>query len=172
MISVRCTKKLLDRMSKSPLDHAHSPDNALGDWYAKTVSTAQGEMIAFVSERCLLVVVAPFEDSDQLFADFVERSAQLLAMLDMPDDVIDAELVAMQHIQVTRSSNRRITGSLNEVARQIARLTESAQSDEGLLETVEIQLSELAHNGLGDKTPCAMARELLLARWQGGAGMA
>jgi hypothetical protein len=158
-------------MGKSPLEHAHPPDNALGDWYAKVVSGERGEVFAFVSERSLLTVLTPAEDTDQLFADFVERAAQLFANLEMSEEWIDAELIAMQHIQVTATRSKPVVAALDEVAKSIQGMLEPSGSEQAL-ESLELYLSGMEHKSLGNRKPREMARELLAARWESESGMA
>ena len=59
MITLRCTKKLLDRMRVKPDMQPPPSTTKLGDWYADTLNMGRERLVLCVSELTLLPVVEP-----------------------------------------------------------------------------------------------------------------
>lgn len=56
MVTIRCTKKFLERIGASPAETA-PPTTRLGDWHAKPVAVGHQRLILLVSERSRLPVL-------------------------------------------------------------------------------------------------------------------
>ena len=59
MFTLRCTKKLLDRMRVKPDLQPPPSTTKLGDWYADTLNLGRERLVLCVSELTLLPVVVP-----------------------------------------------------------------------------------------------------------------
>ena len=66
VFSVRCTKKLLDRMRVDPDLHPPAPTTILGDWYANLLYVGKQQFILCVSEKTLVPVIVPAVDAKHL----------------------------------------------------------------------------------------------------------
>ena len=56
MLTIRCTRKLLERLDVEASSVPLHPTNRLGDWYADLLFTGRARLIICVSERTLLPV--------------------------------------------------------------------------------------------------------------------
>jgi len=64
MVTIQCTRDLLEYVKAEVGREATRPSNRLGDWYAKRLSTKRGKLAICVSERSLLpVLVAATTDA-------------------------------------------------------------------------------------------------------------
>jgi hypothetical protein len=116
---LRCTQKLLDRLNSTPDAESASPDTVLGDWYANLVRIGRIQVVLAVSERSLLPVVVPARDGRALVQRLCEALEPMLTSIGVPADEVTAERVAMQHWAVGKTANRRVLGSLNDLAFQL-----------------------------------------------------
>jgi hypothetical protein len=119
VFTFRCTQKLLDRLNVTPVPQAVSPDTILGDWYANLVRAGRIQVVLAVSERTLLPVVVPAKDGRSLVQRFTEALEPVLTSVGVPADAVNAECGAMQHWAIGKTANRRILGSLNDLAFQL-----------------------------------------------------
>jgi hypothetical protein len=56
VLTIRCTRKLLERLDVEASSVPLHPTNRLGDWYANLLFTGRARLIICVSERTLLPV--------------------------------------------------------------------------------------------------------------------
>ncbi len=56
MLTIRCTRKLLERLDVEASSVPLHPTNHLGDWYANLLFTGRARLIICISERTLLPV--------------------------------------------------------------------------------------------------------------------
>jgi hypothetical protein len=116
---LRCTQKLLDRLSSKPDPESALPDTVLGDWYANLIRVGRIQVVLAVSERSLLPVVVPARDSRALVQRLCEALEPILTEIGVPADEAAAERSAMQLWAVGKTANRRVLGSLNDLALQL-----------------------------------------------------
>ena len=116
---LRCTHKLLDRLNSTPDPESAPPDTVLGDWYANLIRIGRIQVVLAVSERSLLPVVVPARDSRALVQRLCEALEPMLISIGVPADEATAERGAMQHWAVGKTANRRVLGSLNDLAFQL-----------------------------------------------------
>jgi hypothetical protein len=116
---LRCTHKLLDRLNATPDPESAPPDTVLGDWYANLIRIGRIQVVLAVSERSLLPVVVPARDSRALVQRLCEALEPMLTTIGVPADEATAERSAMQHWAVGKTVNRRVLGSLNDLAFQL-----------------------------------------------------
>lgn len=119
MFVLRCTQKLLDRLNSKPDPEPAPPDTVLGDWYANLIRVGRIQVVLAVSERSLLPVVVPARDGRSLVQRLSESLGLMLSAVGVPPDEAIAERGAMQRWAIGRTANRRILGSLNDLAFQL-----------------------------------------------------
>lgn len=162
MVTLRCTRKLLNLLDIVPDPTPQPPSGALGDWYANLVPTAAGGLIIFVNERSLLTVAVPEWEAENLVPLFRLRVANLLGMIGISAKGVSREMKHLDNVQFARTASRRILGSLNDIAWNYQWLAEEAEGEKGLsLSHVELNLSQMPQRPLGYKSPVDVAKELL-----------
>lgn len=139
---LRCTQKLLDRLDSTPDPKPTASDTVLGDWYANLVRVGRTQVVLAVSERSLLPVVVPARDHRSLVHRISEAVESMLTAVGIPADEAFAERGAMQLCVIGKTANRRVLGSLNDLAFQL---------EGGLLDCPDRTL--LAHSLWLAKTP-------------------
>jgi hypothetical protein len=116
---LRCTQKLLDRLhAKFDAEPARA-DTVLGDWYANLVRVGRVQVVLGVSDRSLLPVVVPAKEGRFLVQRLGEALELTLNAIGVPADDVIAERGAMQRWAVGKTANRRVLGSLNDLAFQL-----------------------------------------------------
>lgn len=116
---LRCTQKLLDRLNSKPDPEPGLTDTVLGDWYANLIRVGRIQVVLAVSERSLLPVVVPARDGRTLVKRLSEALEPMLTSIGVSADDATAERVAMQQWAVGKTANRRVLGSLNDLAFQL-----------------------------------------------------
>jgi len=116
---LRYTQKLLDRLSSKSDPESAPQDTVLGDWYANLIRVGRIQVVLAVSERSLLPVVVPARDSRALVQRLCEALEPILTEIGVPADEAAAERGAMQLWAVGKTANRRVLGSLNDLAFQL-----------------------------------------------------
>ncbi|GCL66096.1 hypothetical protein AQPW35_51770 [Rubrivivax pictus] len=116
---LRCTQKLLDRLNATPDPEPTPTDTVLGDWYANLIRVGRIQVVLAVSERSLLPVVVPARDGRSLAQRLSETSRLVLSAVGVPLDDAIAEHGAMQSWVIGKTVNRRVLGSLNDLAFQL-----------------------------------------------------
>jgi Domain of unknown function (DUF6933) len=117
LIVLRCTSKLLDKLSITPrVDHRAS-SNALGDWYATLLRSKRGQFVLAVARETLLPIVV----SGRELRTFPERLAStlgdVLAVYGVGAGVIEHECAAMSEVTYARTDDRSTVGVLTELQR-------------------------------------------------------
>jgi hypothetical protein len=144
MLTIRCTHKLLKRLGTEALPEPGHPTNRLGDWYANLVFTRHSRLIICVSERSLLPVLVEARDFPSFIARFQEAVRSVLRHIGAASELLDSEAREMDQITIGATANRRVLGSLNDLA-SLDRFTIEGHP--------EIALGKLAIELAG--TPCA-----------------
>jgi hypothetical protein len=116
VFSLRCTKKLLDRMRATPEPDPPEPSTILGDWYANLLYTPAGQLILTISERTLLPVLIPAVDAKSLPARVSQAVADALRAIGIPPGAVDRELAEMSQVTVAKTASRIVLGSMNDFA--------------------------------------------------------
>lgn len=119
MFVLRCTQKPLDRLNATPDSDPAPADTVLGDWYANLIRVGRIQVVLAVSERSLLPVVVPARDGRALVQRLCEVLEPMFTAIGVPADDATAECGAMQHWTVGKTANRRVLGSLNDLAFQL-----------------------------------------------------
>ncbi len=113
MITLRCTKKLLQYLGVPRSDSDHPPTAALGDWYANLLQAGRSRWVLCVSERALLPVILPARKADFPCALSISLRA-VLAGLAVPPVEIDREESEMERVEIDRTRSRRVLGVMND----------------------------------------------------------
>lgn len=116
---LRCTQKLLDRLNSTPDPQPSPTDTVLGDWYANLIRVGRIQVVLAVSERTLLPVVVPARDGRSLAQRLSEALEPMLTTVGVPEGDAIAERGAMQRWALGKTANRRVLGSLNDLAFQL-----------------------------------------------------
>lgn len=114
MFTLRCTKKLLTHIEASPIPGETNPTTALGDWYATRVPTCRGGIVICTNERTLLTVILPLIDGEHALSMFKMRVYNLLSLIGVPSERADVEMKEMDNVEIRKSQNRRVLGSMND----------------------------------------------------------
>ncbi len=115
MFTLRCTKKLLDRMRVKPDPRPPPSTTKLGDWYADTLNLGRERLVLYVSELTLLPVVVPaISEGVDLNAKLARGLRETLAVLGAPKAAIDAEVNQLLDVTIAKTASRMVLGSMNE----------------------------------------------------------
>jgi hypothetical protein len=138
------------------------PTNRLGDWYAKLVSTARGTLIICISERSLLpALVRATTDPDSFVASFQNAIRSVLSEIGAAPELIQGEAIEYERPAIGMTMNRRVLGSLND----LAYLAQSVSEDNSWsdLTAVAVELAATACSPLRYETPKAVSLALLMS---------
>lgn len=121
MSTLRCTRKLLDRLGiPHDADSDVPPANALGDWYANLIRVGHDQLVVVVNERTTLTLLSPAKGiRHEIVPQFFGALATLLRDIEVPHDVIEREIVAMQPMAFGRTASRSTLAAMNERARLV-----------------------------------------------------
>jgi Domain of unknown function (DUF6933) len=95
---------------------AVDPTTLLGNWYANLIHVQRQQLILCVSERTLLPVLVPARDAKSLAMRLPDVVAEMLRALAIPSSMIDRELQEMSAVVVDRTADRRVLGSMTDLA--------------------------------------------------------
>jgi len=117
MLTVRCTRSLLERLKAEVRGEPPRPTNRLGDWYAKLVATRRGVLDICVSERSLLpALVAATRDTGSFVPAFREAVRSVLVGIGAAPQWVRREARESEQIVLGMTASRRTLGSLNDLA--------------------------------------------------------
>ena len=169
MITLRCTRKLLDLLDQVPKDDPPSPTAALGDWYANVIPTLAGDLIIFVNERTFLSVALPVEAIDGLVPRFVTRVYNLLLMIDVPQEVARLERDELRPVTFAKTASRSVLGVMKDVAlgydHAAARFLEDGEVPR--IWEAELAMSRRIHSPTDYAFPFKVAKALLADHYRG-----
>jgi hypothetical protein len=110
------------------------------------------------SMRSLLPVLVPLVPAQELLPAVCLATANLLARIGACSDEIDRELREMQEVALTRTTSRRVLGSMTD----FAWLADAHDRGTDLME-IALKLAEAPCRPIGMRSPRRVARELLEA---------
>lgn len=149
MFTLRCTRRLLDRMRVEPVRQLSRPSTVLGDWYANIIYFGERQFLLAVSERTLLPVLLPAARAKTFARRLPAVVAEMLVALGVPDGAIDRELAEMASFAVGATANRQVLGSMNDFARML----EVPQDPGESLLSAALLLSEAPCGPIGMESP-------------------
>lgn len=121
MYSIYATKKLLDRMQEPVVFSAPQATTNLGNWFAKPLFW-RPQYALFVNEATFLPVFASLAPASSLANRFPDDLAMTLRTHGVPESFIENELLTMDDVAVSKTSNRRVVGIMNELATMATRM--------------------------------------------------
>ncbi len=159
MLTLRCTRRLLVRLSASPRRELEvlAPTTRLGDWHANLLYRPGGQLVLLVSDRSLLPVLIAAKPAETIVPRFVEALGAMLRRLDVSGEVVSAELAKMAEVRIDRTSSRRILGSMTD----FAWLLDAYLTPGGSLEGAALRLAKAPCGPIGMQSPEDVAPRLL-----------
>lgn len=112
MFYLHCTKKLLDRL-KPELVTSGTGTTHLGNWYA-TALQWKPQLALFVNERTLFPVLMPLAPAASVAGRFPRFLAHVLAAQGVQPPFIERELLQMQEVGYTKTTNRSVVGIMTQ----------------------------------------------------------
>jgi hypothetical protein len=119
--SIYATKKLLDRMQEPIVSSVPESTTKLGNWFAKPLFW-RPQYALFVNDETFLPIFAPLAPASSLANRFPDVLASALRAHGVRESFVENELLAMDDVSVSRTSNRRIVGIMNEMATVATRI--------------------------------------------------
>jgi len=159
VLTIRCTRKLLERLNVEISPSLSSPTNRLGDWYAKLLFTRRARLIICISERSLLPVFVKATDPSSFIPRFQEAVRSVLGLIGAASSSLDNEAREMAQVTIGTTASRRVLGSLNDLA-SLARFTIEGHPAIDLA-TLAIELANTPCGPLKYETPKSVSLALL-----------
>ncbi len=165
MIALCCSQVVRSRLGITGRPSAASePTTRLGNWYVHLVRLGPRQHVLATSERSLLTVILPARElRATIEGNFRIAVQQLLSALNIPMDIVNRELAQMQPALIAPATNRRVLGSMNELAFHLG------VRHEQISDPIEmaVTLSGIPMSAVGSKSrygiPRDVARGLLLS---------
>ena len=114
MFTLRCTRKLSQRLRTLPRAEDARATTTLGDWYANLVYLSREQVVLFVNERSLLPVLVPAKNASSLIARFAEAVCDVFLRLGVAPVTVEAEVREMQEAGIGKTMSRRVLGSMTD----------------------------------------------------------
>jgi len=149
-MTLRCTRVVRDRLHLPRQTVPEPPPSTgqLGDWYVHLVRFGRTEFAIATSERSLLTVLFPARVLRTTLAPNLRGAVgSLLESLGVSGEAVAREIAAMESVTFGRATNRRVLGSMNELAFQASVLL--ARGDDLL--TISRRLADTPMSAIGTK---------------------
>jgi DNA-binding transcriptional LysR family regulator len=162
---LRCTQRVLKGIGLPIVADPPAQEAALGEWYANSLALPfSGRwLVLYTSASTLLTVTAPGRAIRPTLPVFRERLPRLLRRLGLPDAWVDAQVRAARDVTVARTKDRRVIGTMNEIADLVWFMAEEHHSFHTLdLDRVELKLARVPHGMLRYRFPIHVAEALAL----------
>ena len=160
MVTLRCTRKLLRRISVDPSQSNGVPTTLLGDWHVNLL-VWRPQLIHCMNDRSLLSVLVPARESVTFPGRLSDALHRLLLRLGVSSHVAVREHEAMSEFVVAPSNNRSILGCMRDAELALAYAVASGRYPS--LEDLQWHLTEHIHRPTGYRQPGELAVELLAA---------
>jgi hypothetical protein len=158
MFTLHCTAKLRERL-KRPLAATKRPSTTfLGDWYG-TVLFWKPQLALLVNERTLMPILMPLAPASTLPERLGPAVAALLHQYGMALPLIERELAAMAEVDIAKTSNRRVVGTMNEFAFEAGVYRERLGADD--LARLSMRLAETPCGAIGHNSPDRLFLEVV-----------
>jgi len=161
MITLRCTRKLLDRTGGPTSAATALPTTVLGDWYANLIYARPQQLVLCMNERSLLVVILPAKDFKNVAPRFRAQVGSLLTRIGVPLAAVAAEERAMSEFAFGPTANRKVLGCLNEAAFALSYELQNPRFRS--LAAIEVFFSEYIYRTTKYRRPGDLAKELFAA---------
>lgn len=160
-LPIRCTQKLLAEIPKHLID----PSLDGVGWHANLLRIERRKCVLFTHDETLYSVFVPAlkkPDFEQLPDIFGQCLFKTLLWEEFPQAQIEVMLDAAREVRFTRSNNRSVLGSMNDIQFQIQ---VNVEHDGGLdhCDTVDLhrRLNIIPFSAIGYKHPVDQLRTLL-----------
>ena len=153
---LRCTRRLLKGSGLQLTEDPPAPPAALEEWFANVIPLPFPGRFAvmYSSASTLLTVLVPGRAVRTTLAGFRERLPRLLARLSAPPEWVLTQMSALDPVCYARTNNRRVLGSMNDLADETRFWAEDAGSFSGFdLDRMELRLAETPLSMLGYSSP-------------------
>jgi hypothetical protein len=161
MINLKCTQKLAKFLGVKLCPESVKTDTTLGSWYANLVSTSVGDVVLFVNERSLLSVIVPAVEVSLVLVTFTQRVYQQLVMIGVSESAAKRELFSFNEIQLTKTTSRRILGTMNEISLTYQNLLEDVDYiDSSKLTLVESKANQFIYRPISYRHPSEVTVDL------------
>jgi hypothetical protein len=165
VVTLRCTRLVRERLHlpRQTVPEPLPSTSRLGDWYVHLVRFGRPEFAIATSERSLLTVLLPARSLRTTLAPNLRAAVgSLLESIGVPRQAVAREIAAMELVTFGRATNRRVLGSMNELAFQAS--VHLARGDDLL--TILRRLANTPMSAIGTKQgdygyPGEVACELL-----------
>ncbi len=166
MIALCCSQVVRSRLGITGRPPAAPEDTTrLGNWYVHLVRLGPRQLVLATSERSLLTVILPARELRATIEGNLRIAAgQLLSALNIPMEIVNHELAQMRPVLIAPATNRRVLGSMNELAFHLG------VRQEQISDPIEmaLSLSGIPMSAVGSKSrygiPRDVARGLLLSQ--------
>ena len=139
---LRATKKVLKSLPVSS-DEAGPSETALGDWYVNRIVVDRKPLLLLVSAESFLLMLTPARDVKNLPKRIAGMVEDRLHRLGVNENLIRAEVGAMETVEVGPTQDRSVTGQMVNFARSVPFCLPECEWDESDLRYVESKLSEM-----------------------------
>jgi hypothetical protein len=153
MYTLHCTAKLRERLKHPTAAAPRPPSTALGNWYA-TALFWRPQLALLVNECTLLPVLLPLAPSATLPERVAPAVAQVLQMHGVGRGFVERELAAMVDVEVAKTANRRVVGTMNEFAFG-AEVYRDHRGTTDLLQ-LAMRLAEMPCGAIGGNSPARL----------------
>jgi len=162
VFTIRCTRKLLDRLGAERSAHqegvAPATTTGLGDWHANLLYRAGGQIVMLVNDRSLLPVLVRAAPKQGIVERFVEALGAELGALGVPQGIVRRELAEMTSARIEPTRSRQLLGTMNDFDRML----DHYLVREGLAEAA-LHLAKAPCSPIGMKSPNEVAAEILVS---------
>jgi hypothetical protein len=146
-------------------------DTALGDWYVNRISIDRRPVLILISSQALLPILLPARDVRSLPGRLAEIVAKRLERLQIPSQLIEAEVRAMTPVVVAATKDRSVLGIMVDFAKAVPYYLEHGGWDDSTLPFVEARLAETpchaSHRHEDVIFPGKAAPAILARHWDG-----
>lgn len=118
MVVLRGTKKVLRYLS-APTDTPCESTTALGDWYVNRIVAGRQPLLLLVSSNSLLAALEPARDVRGFPGRLAATVSDRLLRLGVNEDLVRAEVDAMDSVVVAKTANRSVLGFMNDFAKAV-----------------------------------------------------
>jgi hypothetical protein len=167
MLLLRCTQRLLKASQTTPEEDPAPAEGPLGEWYANVAPLpfAGRWVVMFTHAQTLLTVIAPGRVLRTTVPVFQQRLPELLRRLGIPEEWIAEHAPGECEARVARTDDRRVLGSMNDLANGIWCVADEAPSFDRLdLGALERELATTPLSFLGMGSPDRAMQKLASAR--------
>lgn len=160
MFTLRCTRKLLNRMGAGPSSEIVEPSTVLGDWYANLLHARPQQLVIAMSERSLLSVLVPARGAGEIGHRIRDAVGELLVAIGVPAALAAQETSAMEEIRIGATASRSVLGCMNDAVVQLRACPRGRRGVMPPLLELETYLAENIYSVTGHQTPRARTLKL------------